>query len=63
VTQKIVQPRDIRELEAECVALLCCESLRLPGAAESRALSSLGSTVTKYQSDRHNGFSTRLMKS
>jgi antirestriction protein ArdC len=29
-------PRDIRELEAECVALLCCASLGLPGAAESR---------------------------
>lgn len=29
-------PRDIRELEAECVALICCESLELPGAAESR---------------------------
>jgi antirestriction protein ArdC len=29
-------PRDIRELEAECVALLCCESLGLPGAVESR---------------------------
>jgi hypothetical protein len=29
-------PKDIRELEAECVALLCCESLGLPGAAESR---------------------------
>ncbi len=29
-------PRDIRELEAECVALLCCASLDLPGAAESR---------------------------
>ena len=29
-------PRDIRELESECVALLCCESLGLPGAAESR---------------------------
>jgi antirestriction protein ArdC len=29
-------PRDIREMEAECVALLCCESLGLPGAAESR---------------------------
>jgi hypothetical protein len=29
-------PRDIRELEAECVALLCCESLGLPGGAESR---------------------------
>jgi len=29
-------PRDIREMESECVALLCCESLGLPGAAESR---------------------------
>jgi len=29
-------PRDIRKLEAECVALLCCESLGLPGAGESR---------------------------
>jgi antirestriction protein ArdC len=29
-------PRDIGELEAECVALLCCESLGLAGAAESR---------------------------
>jgi antirestriction protein ArdC len=29
-------PKDIRELEAECVALLCTESLALPGAAESR---------------------------
>ena len=29
-------PRSIRELEAECVALLCCESLDLPGAAEGR---------------------------
>lgn len=29
-------PRDIRELEAECVALICCESLGLPGAELSR---------------------------
>jgi len=29
-------PKDIRELEAECVALLCCESLNLAGASESR---------------------------
>ena len=26
----------VRELEAECVALLCCEALGLPGAEESR---------------------------
>ena len=31
-----ITPRDIRELEAECVALLCCESLGLQGAVFSR---------------------------
>lgn len=29
-------PRDIREVEAECVAMICCESLGLPGAQFSR---------------------------
>jgi antirestriction protein ArdC len=29
-------PKTIREVEAECVALICCESLNLPGAPESR---------------------------
>lgn len=29
-------PRDIRELEAECVAMLCCASLGLPGEEFSR---------------------------
>jgi antirestriction protein ArdC len=29
-------PKDIRELEAECVSLICCESLGLPGAGLSR---------------------------
>ncbi len=29
-------PRNLREAEAEAVALLCCEALSLPGAAESR---------------------------
>jgi hypothetical protein len=28
--------RSLREVEAECVALICSESLRLPGSAESR---------------------------
>jgi antirestriction protein ArdC len=31
-----ITPRDIREMEAEAVALLCCESLGLPGAEYSR---------------------------
>ena len=29
-------PRDLREVEAECVALICCESLGLSGAEYSR---------------------------
>ena len=29
-------PRDLREVEAECVALICCSSLRLGGEAFSR---------------------------
>ena len=29
-------PRSLREVEAECVALICCESLALPGAPECR---------------------------
>ncbi len=29
-------PRDLRECEAESVALLCCSALELPGTAESR---------------------------
>lgn len=29
-------PRSLREVEAECVALLCCEALGLPGAEFSR---------------------------
>lgn len=31
-----VTPRDIREVEAECVALICCESLGLSGTEFSR---------------------------
>jgi antirestriction protein ArdC len=29
-------PRSLEEAEAECVALLCCEALGLPGAEECR---------------------------
>jgi hypothetical protein len=29
-------PRNLREVEAESVALICCESLGLPGAEYSR---------------------------
>ena len=31
-----VTPRNLRECEAECVALLCCAALQLPGLEESR---------------------------
>jgi antirestriction protein ArdC len=31
-----ILPRDLRETEAECVALICCETLGLPGAEYSR---------------------------
>ena len=31
-----ITPRDVREVEAEAVALLCCESLGLPGVEYSR---------------------------
>ena len=36
LTDTEVTPRDIREMEAEAVALLCCESLGLEGAEFSR---------------------------
>ncbi|HEY4329866.1 MAG TPA: DUF1738 domain-containing protein, partial [Phycisphaerae bacterium] len=29
-------PKNLREVEAECVALICCESLNLKGASECR---------------------------
>jgi antirestriction protein ArdC len=31
-----ITPRSLRECEAECVALLCCAALDLPGVAEAR---------------------------
>ena len=32
----VLTPRNLREVEAECVALICCESLNLDGSAECR---------------------------
>jgi antirestriction protein ArdC len=52
-------PRDIRELEAECTALICCEALGLPGAAEPVVIFRAGLRVTTYQSDQHKRFSTQ----
>ena len=31
-----ITPRSLREVEAECVAMLCCAALDLPGVSESR---------------------------
>jgi N-terminal domain of anti-restriction factor ArdC len=31
-----ITPRSLREVEAECVAMLCCAALDLPGVAEAR---------------------------
>jgi antirestriction protein ArdC len=31
-----ITPRSLREVEAECVAMLCCAALDLPGIAEAR---------------------------
>src|SRR5206468_10071532 len=36
LSESEITPRDIREVEAEAVALLCCESLDVPGAEYSR---------------------------
>src|SRR5439155_12352836 len=36
LSESEITPRDVREVEAEAVALLCCESLALPGAEFSR---------------------------
>jgi hypothetical protein len=30
-------PRNVREVEAESVALICCEALQLPGSEYARA--------------------------
>jgi hypothetical protein len=38
----IVTPRNLRECEAEAVAMLCCAALDLPGVEYSRATSRVG---------------------
>jgi antirestriction protein ArdC len=48
-------PREIREMEAEAVSLLCCESLGLPGAEYSRGYiqsSGQGQTFTERSAQR-----------
>src|SRR5437867_2400423 len=46
-------PRSLREVEAECVALLCCESLGLPRAEFSRGyIQSWGSEIPERSAQR-----------
>jgi antirestriction protein ArdC len=48
-------PRDVREVEAEAVALLCCESLNLPGGEFSRGYIqswSKGQPITERSAQR-----------
>jgi hypothetical protein len=55
-------PRDIRELEAECVALICCESLGLPGAELSRGYLRGWFKGTKCPKHRHEKSSIALTR-
>lgn len=46
-------PRSLREVEAESVALLCCESLGLPGAEFSRGyIQSWGSEIPERSAQK-----------
>ena len=48
-------PRHIREMEAEAVSLLCCESFGLPGAEYSRGYIQswgLGQTFSEHSAQR-----------
>jgi antirestriction protein ArdC len=57
--------RDVAELEAECVALICCEALGLPGAAESRGYIQnwySGSTVPDESAKRIFQAADRILK-
>jgi hypothetical protein len=56
-------PKDIRELEAECVALLCCDPLAYRALTSLGATFNRGSTATRYPNDPRNEFSTQRMKS
>jgi antirestriction protein ArdC len=55
LSESEITPRDVREVEAEAVALLCCESLNLPGAGFSRGYIqswSHGQAITERSAQR-----------
>lgn len=58
-------PRDVREVEAEAVALLCCESLGLPGAEFSRGYIqawSKGEAISERSAQRIFHAADRILK-
>lgn len=58
-------PRDVREVEAEAVALLCCESLGLPGAEFSRGYIQAwgkGQAITERSAQRIFHAADRILK-
>jgi antirestriction protein ArdC len=56
-TDSELTPRNLREAEAECVALLCCEALGLEGQRNRADTSSRGGGLaTQFPSAAHNGF-------
>jgi antirestriction protein ArdC len=65
LTDSEVTPRDIREMEAEAVALLCCESLGLEGAVFSRGYIQSwgqGQTFTERSAQRIFHAADRILK-
>lgn len=58
-------PRDIRELEAECTAMLVCASLGLPGVEESRGYIQNwyhGNTVPEHNAQRIFSAADKILK-
>ena len=58
-----ITPRDVREVEAEAVALLCCESLDQPGAEFSRGYIQDGAMVKPLRNGPRSASSTPPTKS
>jgi hypothetical protein len=58
-------PRNIREVEAEAVALICCESLGLPGAEHSRGYIQhwlVKETISEKSAQRVFGAADRILR-
>lgn len=56
-------PKDIREVEAESVALICCAHLGLPGQDEARGyIQSWGASITDKSAQRIFGAAEKILK-